>query len=79
MATITTAYDVNNTVYTVDANEGVKKGVVQSIDVTIKPTGTMIEYSIQHIPSTDGSSKMEELSVFNDIDLALAAYKTLVE
>jgi hypothetical protein len=75
--TITTAYDVNNTVYTVDAEEGVQKGVVQKTTITIKPTATIIEYDIQYVDAFNGSATMEEQDVFNDIDLALAAYKEI--
>ena len=79
MAAITTAHDVNDIVYHVSEDEGVRKGVVKTTDISITPLATTIEYAIQFTDATLGSVVALEPEVYDDIDLALAAYKLLVE
>lgn len=79
MPIITTAYEVDDTVYHVDANEGVRKGTVKYTDIRVIPALTTISYAIQFTNATEGSVVAEESTVFNDVDLALAAYKVMVE
>lgn len=79
MAAITTAHDVNDVVYHVSEDEGVRKGVVKSTAIAINPLATTIEYAIQFTDAALGSATALESEVYDDIDLALAAYKLLVE
>jgi hypothetical protein len=78
MATVITAHEVSDTVYHVSADTGVRKGTVKSVEVRITDT-TTINYNIQFINTSDGSIKALEGVVFDDVDVALAAYKLLVE
>lgn len=44
MATVTHLYIVGQTVFTIDANNVVKQGVVQAVDIDINASGTIIAY-----------------------------------
>ena len=83
MPTITVAYDVNQTVYAVSLNDGVREGIVRSSTVEINATSTTITYDIAYTLPTIGcsgsSTEVEQDDLFADIDTALAEYKTRIQ
>lgn len=84
MAAITTLYDVNQVVYQVDAAKGVRKGTVSATNVALRPSGipagytTTITYTIHLTGTAQGIVDIAESTLYDDVDLALAAYKVLV-
>lgn len=83
MPVINVLYDVNQTVYHVSLNEGVREGVVRSSQVNINPTSTTITYDVAYTQPTvgcsGGSAEAEQDDLFDDIDLALAEYKIRIQ
>lgn len=78
---ITVLYDVNTTVYYVNADTGVRKGVVQSFDASkiLNIVGEVTEYTVQFTHAQFGSVVTTEDTLFPDVDTALAAYKVMVQ
>lgn len=84
MAAITTAYDVNDVVYQVDNDKGVRKGTVSAVDIAMRPPGIPLGYTVaiqytMHLAETAQTlTGVAEDTLYDDIDAALAAYKPLV-
>lgn len=84
MAAITTAYDVNDVVYQVDNDKGVRKGTVSAVDIAMRPSGIPAGYVVttlytMHLAeTTQALTGVAEDTLYDDIDAALAAYKPLV-
>ena len=84
MAAINTLYDVNDTVYQVTEQYGVRKGTVSAVDVFIRASGipsgytVTTQYTIHLADSALAVSRIDESILFDDVDAALAAYKVLV-
>lgn len=79
MATITYAYSIDTTVYHVGADTGVRKAVVKKIKMNVTQGNvTAIEYDVAFVDSRAGVITALEATLFADVDLALAHYKTLV-
>ena len=84
MAAITTLVDVNDVVYQVDVNKGVRKGTVSAANVAVRPSGiplgytVTITYTIHLVETAQGIVDVAESTLFDDVDLALAAYKALI-
>lgn len=78
MATITYAYDVDATVYHVDEFKGVRKAVVRKVTTEVIPGGmpATITYVIAFTDARDGIIDALEPTLFDDVDAALAFYKT---
>lgn len=80
---ITGNFSVNDIVYHVDLDDGVREGVVRSQSIEINPTSTNITYDIGYTLPTIGcsgsSSDAAEADLWSDIDDALADYKTRIE
>lgn len=79
--TITTDFTVGATVYHVSATEGVREGVVKTIDINVPITGIVnmsVVYNVVFTTTSFGSVDADEADLFADIDLALAAYKLLI-
>jgi hypothetical protein len=75
---ITTAYDILQEVFQVDAVYGVREAIVKAIAISTTQAGTSITYSIAYSKATNGSANVLENTLYDDVDLALAAYRTLV-
>jgi hypothetical protein len=78
MSTVTYAYAVDSIVYHVDDAKGVRKGVVRKVTMTVIPGGSpaSILYVIAFTDARDGIIDALEPTLFADVDLALAYYKT---
>lgn len=78
MATVTYLYTVDSTVYHVDEYKGVRKGVVRKITATVMPGGGLpsVVYVVAFTDARDGIIDALEPTLFDDVDLALAHYKT---
>lgn len=79
--TISTDFTVGETVYHVSATEGVREGVVKTIDINVPITGEVnmsVVYNVVFTTTLFGSAECDEADLFNDVDLALAAYKLLI-
>ena len=80
MAIVDVLYEVESTVWAVDKKVGLRKGEVLDVKVTIDEVhGTVIKYDIRHYKTNSGKATYEEADVYDDVDVALAAYKLLVE
>ena len=79
MPVINVAYEINQEVFYVTLQDGVREGVVRSSAVSIKPTATLITYDIAFKISTEGSSEANQDDIYPDVDQALTAYKVLLE
>jgi hypothetical protein len=80
MTTITYQFDVGQTVWHVSLNDGVREGVVKTLEIkqvfpAIAPT---IRYTSQFINAANGSVTDDEANFYADIDSALNAYKILL-
>lgn len=75
MATITYAHIVGATVYHV-GELGVRRGIVKTISVLLRPGVETIKYNVALADSRDGIIDALEPTLFADVDLALANYKT---
>ncbi|MGZ8924609.1 MAG: hypothetical protein ACXW2E_01875 [Nitrososphaeraceae archaeon] len=78
MASVTHNFTVGQTVFHVSANDGVQQAVVSTISIKIAQSGTVINYTIAYSKPANGSAVVLEDSLYNDVDLALAAYKPTV-
>lgn len=79
MATITYAYGVDATVYHVGADTGVRKAVVKKIKANVTAGNVLaVEYDVAFVDAREGVITALEATLFADVDLALAQYKTLV-
>lgn len=78
MATITYAYAVDSTVYHVDEFKGVRKAIVRKITMEVLPGGglPMINYDVAFVDARDGVITTAEATLYSDVDVALAFYKT---
>lgn len=80
MPSITYAYPAGSVVFHVNSVTGVREAIVSSVNTTTTATaGTVINYNIAYKNSVYGVATVVESSLYNDIDLALAAYKPLVD
>lgn len=79
MATITYAYGVDAVVYHVGDDTGVRKAVVKKVKANVTQGNTVaVEYDVAFMDARDGVITAPEATLFADVDLALAHYKTLV-
>jgi hypothetical protein len=84
MATTTNLYDVNDTVFHVNVDKGVRQGVVRSVDIALRPDGTplgyttTIEYKVQLVTAGQAIITDVESTLYADVDVALAAYKDII-
>lgn len=79
--TITTDFEVGDTVYHVSATEGVREGIVKTIDINVPITGAInmsVVYNVVFTTTSFGSAEADEADLFGDVDAALAAYKLLI-
>ena len=78
MATITYSYAIDSTVYHVDEYLGVRKGIIRKITATVMPGGgsPAVVYVVAFADARDGIIDALEPTLFDDVDLALAYYKT---
>lgn len=78
MATITYSYAIDSTVYHVDEYLGVRKAIVRKITVVVTPGGGSpdVTYVVAFADARDGIVDVDEPTLFDDVDLALAYYKT---
>lgn len=85
MAVITLLFDVNDTVYHIDAAKGVRKGTVSAIDVMVRPSSvplgytTVSSYTIHLMEGAGIVTGIDESSLDDNLDDALATYKTMIE
>lgn len=83
MAVITTLFDVNDVVYQVSEQYGVRKGTVSAVDITERPSGVPLGYVITILYAmhlTEGAQSVTgiaESNLHDNVDDALAAYKLL--
>lgn len=75
MATVTYTHIPGATVYHVDENAGVRKGVVKTVKIDILIAAQTIAYTVQMSDARDGLIDSLEAFLFADVDLALAYYK----
>jgi hypothetical protein len=78
MATITYLYPVNTTVFYMNATTGVEQAVVRAITANISQNGSTLAYDVAFSKPTLGSKIVNEITLYADVDLALAAYKLTV-
>lgn len=82
MATsLTTDHDVGDTVYHVSKTDGVREGIVKTIEINVPITGQVnmsVEYNVHFTNSVFGAIVADEQDLYSDIDVALAAYKLLI-
>ncbi|RWZ87213.1 MAG: hypothetical protein EO766_11830 [Hydrotalea sp. AMD] len=80
MATATYAYPAGSVVFHVNAVTGVREAIVSAVNINVTlANGTVINYNIAYKNSVYGIATVLESVLYNDIDLALAAYKPLVD
>lgn len=79
MQTVIHNFTVDDTVFLVNAEVGIREAVVTSVAISIKPTGTTISYNITFKKTQYGSTTVLESALYGDIDEALQAYKPLVD
>ena len=83
MPVVNVAFEINQTVFHVSMDSGVREGVVRSAMVEIDPTATVITYDIGYTLPTIGcgssSTEADQDDLFADIDTALAEYKSRIE
>lgn len=77
MATVAHNFMVGQTVFHMTEAGGVKEAIVKTVDISIGQSGTFIKYNITYT-KTAASLDVYQPSLYDDIDLALAAYKNIV-
>lgn len=68
-------YDMNQTVYNISSEHGIREGIVKKIDVTMTYGITTINYYIAFSKATQGSAVVQESTLFPTPDSAWQAYK----
>jgi hypothetical protein len=78
-STVVLTYDINSTVWAVDSKVGVRKATVKDVKIEVDAFhGTVVTYDLVHFKTSSGQASYDEADVYDDVDLALAAYKLLV-
>lgn len=79
--TITTDFLVGDTVYHVSESNGVREGIVKTIEISVPITGIVnmsVVYNVVFTITSFGSVEAKEEDLFSNVDAALAAYKLLI-
>jgi hypothetical protein len=81
MPVINVAYEINQTVFYVDIQNGIRESVVRSSAVSITPTATNITYNLAYkLPLATGSSATaNQDDIFPTIDSAMVEYQNRIE
>lgn len=80
MATITHLYDIDQTVWVLDASTGIKEAVVLKIDATKTLSATDIEYQLKIVDDNTQVESAEEnlYATLSGVGSALEAYEALL-
>lgn len=81
MSTVTTVFDIGDTVYHLDDQTGIRKGIVKTIDIkegypTVAPT---ISYSVAYSKSAQGSVTCDESTLSATSADAFVKYVPMIE
>lgn len=75
MPVITYAYDLGQTVYNIDEDEGIRPAVVKKFEAEVMYGNTTLQYTIAFTKASEGSAVVTEDTLFTTADDAWAVYK----
>lgn len=76
MPSINYAYAIGEHVFHIDEHKGVREGVVKALTVDVRYGDTTIQYDVAFVKSQEGSVTTVEDTLSDDVDAALALYKS---
>lgn len=75
MPTLDYMYDLGQTVYNIDADQGIRDAVVKKIEATLQYGNTSLQYTIAFKKTAEGSAIVDESTLYPNADSAWDAYK----